>query len=93
MVAKYVALTVPSMMPSRQIRELPQSGHQRRRAAAFAPFVAACRGAKARTATAMTATGTLQNAKPHCQLPPTIGKTSGNISATGANSPISKPLV
>src|SRR5581483_7526393 len=50
-------------------------------------------GASATIARAITATGALQNAKPHCQLPPTSGKTMGNISATGASSPISRPLV
>ncbi len=42
---------------------------------------------------AKMATGALQNTKPHCQLPPTIGSTKGSINATGRISPISRPLV
>jgi hypothetical protein len=86
-----VALIVPSMMPSRQISGLFQSGHQRRRAADASPL--ADTGASASTRAAITATGTLQTTKPHCQLPPTSGSTSGSINATGRISPISRPLV
>ena len=88
--AKYKALTVPSMMPSRQISGLFQSGHQRRRGAEAC--VAAGRGASATTSAAMTTTGALQKTKPHCQEP-TSGSTKGSIKATGSSSPINSPLV
>ena len=56
-----MALTVPSMMPSRQISRLPQSGHQRRRGADA--LVAVGRGASRITSSAIAAIGTLQKAK------------------------------
>ena len=77
-------------MPSCQISRLRQSGHHLRLASA-APFSA--RGANTKTASAMIATGTLQNTKPHCQLPPTSGSTSISMKATGRISPTSRPLV
>ena len=67
-----------------------QSGHQRRGIAARS---IAGVGASAKTITAMIATGKLQMTKLHCQLPPAIGKTNGNINTTGKISPTSRPFV
>src|SRR6185437_5081306 len=91
LIEKYIALTVPSMKPSRQISRLPQSGHHRRRTgAAEADFIGF--GANASTSIAIKTTGTLQKAKAHCQVP-TKGSTSGSIRATGKISPTISPLV
>jgi hypothetical protein len=67
-----------------------QSGHQRRGGAVRSIAEV---GANAKTITAMIATGTLQMTKLHCQLPPAIGKTNGNINTTGKISPTSRPFV
>jgi len=65
LVAKYVALIVPSIMPSRQMSAFRQSGHQRRDGAARSTVEV---GADTKTITAMIATGTLQMTKLHCHI-------------------------
>ncbi len=61
---------------------------------ALTEIVIAGRGASDATmTTAMIATGIAHTTKLARQLPPTIGNTSGMVSAIGRTSPISKPLV
>src|SRR5215467_14341776 len=88
----YIALTLPSIAPSRQISGRRQSGHHSLLAAA-APFVPCGRGAQAMIKSAVAKAGIDQMTKLNRQLLSTSGRTSGMVNATAIVSPASSPLV
>src|SRR5215470_8674601 len=81
LVTKYIALTPPSIAPSRQISGRRQSGHHARLAAAT-PFVLCGRGAQAMIKSAVAKAGIDQTTKLKRQLLSTSGSTSGIVNAT-----------
>ena len=87
---KYIALALPSAIPSFQISGSLQSGHQR---CAVLSWTGGSRGASSRMTSAISATGAAQTTKLARQLSERSGSSSGIVSATGRISPTSKPLV